>query len=130
MRLLLDTHALAWAIGAPERLSDQVRELLESQENALFVSPVSVWEMSIKNRAGKWPEVAPFLDEQLYAKLLSQLDARECLITSQHTRLAGQFEQDHRDPFDRLLVAQTICEGILLVSIDAVLDSFPITRIW
>ena len=130
MRLLLDTHVLAWAIGAPERLSDSVRELLETQESVLMVSPVSVWEMSIKHRAGKWPEVAPFLDEQLYTKLLSQLGARECLITSQHTRLAGQFEQDHSDPFDRLLVAQAICEGMLLVSIDAVLDSFPVTRIW
>ena len=68
------------------RLSNRVRELLETQESALFVSPVSVWEMSIKHRAGKWPEVAPFLDEQLYTKLLSQLGARECLITSQHTR--------------------------------------------
>lgn len=130
MRLLLDTHVLAWAIGAPERLSDSVRELLETQESVLMVSPVSVWEMSIKHRAGKWPEVAPFLDEQLYTKLLSQLGARECLITSQHTRLAGQFEQDHRDPFDRLLVAQAVNEGMLLVSIDAVLDSFPVTRIW
>ena len=130
MRLLLDTHVLAWAVGAPERLSERVRALLEAPENQLCVSPVSIWEMSIKHHAGKWPDVAPFLDEQLYARLLTQLGAKECPITSQHTRLAGQFAQDHRDPFDRLLMAQAICEGVLLVSVDAVLDNFPVTRIW
>lgn len=84
---------LAWAIGAPERLSETVRELLEYPQNSLLVSPISIWEMSIKHQA-------------------------------------GQFSQAHRDPFDRLLVAQAICEGVLLVSVDAVLDSFPVTRLW
>ena len=130
MRLLLDTHTLAWAIGAPEQLSETARALLEDSLNSLLVSPVSIWEMSIKHHSGKWPEIAPFLEDKLYARFLSQLGASECLISSQHTRLAGQFSQAHRDPFDRLLVAQAICENVALVSIDAVLDSFPLTRIW
>jgi PIN domain nuclease of toxin-antitoxin system len=66
MRFLLGTHALAWAVGQPSSLSKKVLALLEKPENELIVSPVSIWEMSIKHELGKWPEVAPFVDEQLY----------------------------------------------------------------
>jgi PIN domain nuclease of toxin-antitoxin system len=130
VRLLLDTHALAWAVGAPERLSDSARAALEDPATLLFLSPVSVWEMSIKFKQGRWPEVAPFLDEALYKEFLSRLRAEEVCITSRHTRLAGQFSAEHRDPFDRLLAAQSIEEGMAILSCDAALDNFPLTRLW
>ena len=67
MRFLLDTHALAWAIGEPYRLSPRVRKILEDPANELFVSSASVWEMSIKFKAGRWAEVVNFMDERLFA---------------------------------------------------------------
>lgn len=86
--------------------------------------------MSIKFSKGKWPEVESFLDEQQFSADLKQLAAEELLVSSRHTRLAGLFAQAHQDPFDRLLVAQAILEGILIVSKDAALDAFPVTRVW
>jgi PIN domain nuclease of toxin-antitoxin system len=130
MRFLLDTHALAWAVGQPSSLSKKVLTLLEKPDSEIIVSPVSVWEMSIKHKLGKWPEVVPFMDEQLYETFLEKLGATELDIASRHTRLAGQFDTGHKDPFDRLLAAQAVIEGIALISKDDVMDSFPLVRIW
>jgi PIN domain nuclease of toxin-antitoxin system len=130
MRVLLDTHTFAWAVGQPDFLSGNVQKLLELPETRLLISAVSVWEMSIKHKLGKWPEVAPFMDETLYSNFLKTLNAEELLVSSRHTRLAGQFDMTHKDPFDRLLVAQAILEGIPIISRDTVLDQFPITRVW
>jgi PIN domain nuclease of toxin-antitoxin system len=130
MRVLSDTHTLAWMIGQPDNLSSKVKTLLEAPETKLLVSAVSIWEMSIKYKLGRWPEVAPFMDEDLYNRFIKQLDAEELFISSRHTRLAGQFDMSHKDPFDRLVVAQAVLEGIPILSKDDVLDEFPITRIW
>jgi PIN domain nuclease of toxin-antitoxin system len=130
MQLLLDTHVFFWSVSVPDNLSSAAKEILLAPENTLWVSPVSLWEMSIKHHIGRWSEVSPFLQETQYRHFLERLQAQELLITARHTTLAGQLEQEHRDPFDRLLVAQAICEQMSLVSKDAVLDSFPITRLW
>ncbi len=130
MRFLLDTQTFAWAVGQPSLLSKKVLLLLENPDNTLLISSLSIWEMSIKHKLGKWLEVAPFMDEALYAGFLEQLGAEELPINSRHTRLAGQFDMSHKDPFDRLLAAQAVLEGIPLISSDAMLDEFPITRIW
>ena len=130
MRYLLDTHTLAWMVGNPTRLSETAYTLLSDVNNDLLVSPVSIWEMSIKYRSGKWPEVAPFIDESLYTQLSQRLRLQELAIRSAHTRLAGQFNLEHKDPFDRLLAAQALLEGTAFISKDAKLDQFPITRAW
>jgi PIN domain nuclease of toxin-antitoxin system len=130
MRYLLDTHTLSWAINDPKKLSGPSLQLLENLENQLMVSAVSLWEMSIKHKLGKWPEVAPFMDEQLYVQFLEQLGAEELPVYSGHARLAGQFNMNHKDPFDRLLAAQAVLESIPILSKDAVLDQFPIVRVW
>lgn len=130
MRLLLDTHTFAWAVGDPSLLSERAFAILLDPKNELLVSPASIWEMSIKHRAGKWPEVAPFMDEQQYAGFAQRLGVQELPIRVPHTRLAGQFNLEHKDPFDRLLAAQGLLEGVPLVSKDAALDRFPITRVW
>ena len=130
MRILLDTHALAWAVGQPSKLSDRGRKLLADPNCVSFVSTASVWEMSIKCRGGRWPEVLPFMNEGLYAQFLDELRAVELAVSSRHARLAGQFEVDHKDPFDRLIAAQAFLEGLPLLSKDDALDGFPITRIW
>ncbi len=130
MRYLLDTHTLAWAVGNPSLLSERAFAILLTPKNELLVSPASIWEMSIKHRAGKWPEVAPFMDEQQYTGFAQRLRVQELPIRVPHTRLAGQFNLEHKDPFDRLLAAQGLLEGVPLVSKDAALDLFPITRVW
>ena len=130
MRYLLDAHTLAWAVGDPSLLSERAYALLLNPKNELLVSPASIWEMSIKYRVGRWPEVAPFMDEQQYTGFAQRLRVQELPIRVPHTRLAGQFNLEHKDPFDRLLAAQALLEGVPLVSKDAALDLFPITRVW
>jgi PIN domain nuclease of toxin-antitoxin system len=130
VRILLDTHALAWAIGDPTRLRATARTVLEDPATQVLFSPASIWEMSIKHTLGKWPEVAPFLDDVLSATLIARLGATELPIVSKHTRLAGAFNMNHKDPFDRLLVAQAVIEGLTILSADDVLDAFPVTRLW
>lgn len=130
MRYLLDTHTLAWAVGDLSLLSNKAALLLSNASNGLLVSPVSIWEMSIKHHAGRWPEVGPFLDEQQYAGFAQRLGLQELPIRISHTRLAGQFTPDHKDPFDRLLAAQALLEGVALISKDSALDAFPTIRIW
>lgn len=130
MRYLLDTHTFAWAVGDPSLLSGQASSLLLEPSHKLLVSPASIWEMSIKQRAGKWPEVAPFMDEQLYAGFTQRLGVQELPVRVPHTRLAGQFNVAHKDPFDRLLAAQALLEGVPLLSKDQAFDLFPIIRLW
>lgn len=129
-RYLLDTHTFAWAVGDPASLSGTVRGLLEDPDNAVLVSAASVWEMSIKHHLGKWPEVAPFFDDALYAGFLSTLRATELPIRHAHARLAGQWAVAHRDPFDRMLAAQAVIEGVPILSKDVLLDQFSVTRLW
>ncbi|MBF6594520.1 MAG: hypothetical protein IVW51_08735 [Thermaceae bacterium] len=86
--------------------------------------------MSIKHALGRWPEVASFMDEAEYHSDLEQLQVKELWIGSSHARLAGQFAQSHKDPFDRLLVAQAVLEGMPILSKDRGLDIFPVVRVW
>jgi PIN domain nuclease of toxin-antitoxin system len=130
VRYLLDTHVLAWAVGDPSKLSKAARKVLENPRHERLVSAASVWEMSIKFSKGKWPEVESFMDEQQFQEDLTGLRASELPIRSRDTRVAGLFSQRHPDPFDRLLAAQAILEGIAIISKDAALDAFPVTRVW
>ena len=111
-------------------LGGEATARLSDTKNTLLVSPASLWETSIKYHAGRWPEVAPFLDEQLYSGFAQRLGLQELPIRIPHTRLAGQFRLEHRDPFDRLLAAQALLEGVPLVSKDAAFDAFPVQRLW
>lgn len=130
MRFLLDTHTLAWAVGDPVRLSDEAHALLAAPSNSLLLSPASIWEMSIKHHMGRWPEVAPFMDDDVRASLCRRLGAKELCIASAHARLAGSFGVPHKDSFDCLLAVQSVLEGVALISKDVTLDAFPITRLW
>ena len=130
MRLLLDTHTLAWAVGVPERLGKGAHAALIDPRNTLLVSAACIWEMSIKYHLRKWPDVGAFLDESLYQSFLDQLGAEELPVTAAHARLAGQFNVAHRDPFNRMLAAQTLLKGAALVTQDPAFESFPLQVIW
>ena len=122
MKLLLDTHLLLWAAGVPERLSSEARALLEDPMNALLFSPASLWEVAIKRSLGR----ADFeVDPRLLRRGLLENGYDELAITGAHAVAVDDLPPIHRDPFDRLLVAQAMVEGIPLVTADARLAEYP-----
>lgn len=127
-RYLLDTHTFVWMASAPERLGPAARERIEAPAADLFLSVASVWEMAIKRSLGKLelPSALPtFLEEQLAATRTRVLDVR-----TEHVLRVENLPWHHRDPFDRLLVAQAQFEGLDLLSRDTVFDRYSIGRLW
>lgn len=122
MNLLLDTHLLLWAAGFPERLPAEARALLEEPENRLFFSAASIWEVTIKNGLGK---PAFQVDPHLLRRGLVENGYEELPIISSHTLAISHLPPIHRDPFDRMLVAQAEYEGILLLTSDEVVARYP-----
>ncbi|MBT9587653.1 type II toxin-antitoxin system VapC family toxin [bacterium] len=127
-RFLLDTHALLWSLYEPARLSDAARAAIENVKNVRLVSAVTAWEIATKLRLGKL-EVARSLVES-YQDHIVNFQATELAISSRHSLLAGSFTQPHRDPFDRLLAAQALLEGVPLITADSALIQFPIPILW
>ncbi|MEM7338402.1 MAG: type II toxin-antitoxin system VapC family toxin [Actinomycetota bacterium] len=115
--LLLDTHALVWAVANPDRLSDAARVQISDPSTNLVVSAVSALELSTKVRLGKLPEAEPLVHQ--YHETIRHLGARHLPIEANHALRAGLLRWDHRDPFDRLLAAQSILENHTLISRDA-----------
>jgi PIN domain nuclease of toxin-antitoxin system len=123
VRVLLDTHVLLWAFLSPERLSARARTLLKDPGTTVLVSPVSALEIATKYRLGKLAGAEPVI--MGYAAHLATLGARELPILSTHALAAGLFAVPHRDPFDRLLAAQAVTEGVALLTSDPMLAQFP-----
>jgi PIN domain nuclease of toxin-antitoxin system len=130
VKLLLDTHALLWYTTNDPQLSKGAANAIADPANAVFMSPASYWEIAIKVSIGK------LLLHQSYADFLNACLNRYSFmilpIEPRHTaRLATlPFPPNHRDPFDRLIVAQALVEPMSVVSADAKLDNYPVTRIW
>lgn len=128
MRLLLDTHALIWWALDLDRLGRTAHAALLDEKNTVFVSAASAFEMATKHRIGKLPAAARLLGD-LPGYLAAQ--AFEALpITLDHALRAGRLPGPHRDPFDRMLVAQAHAEGLAVVSGDAVFDVYGVARVW
>ncbi|MFI5183153.1 MAG: type II toxin-antitoxin system VapC family toxin [Vicinamibacteria bacterium] len=122
MKLLLDTQILLWAAGQPERLSAAARKLLNNRRNELLFSAASLWEVAIKNTLGREDfRVEP----RLLRRGLLDNGYTELPITSQHAVSIDNLSPLHKDPFDRLLLAQATSEGITLVTGDAQLARYP-----
>lgn len=128
MNILLDTHAFLWAVMEPRKLSAKVRRLLEDQATGTVVSTASAWEIATKFRLGKLPGAAAVVAD--YAAAINGLQAQPLAIRDRHALLAGSLTQAHRDPFDRLLVAQAEIEGLALVSKDRTLREFGVNLLW
>lgn len=122
MKLLLDTHLLLWAAGDPDRLSAEARTLIGAPENELLFSAASVWEIAIKRGLDRE-------DFQVNPRLLRRglLDNgyRELPVGSEHAVAIDSLPPLHKDPFDRLLVAQAMVEGITLLTADAWVAQYP-----
>lgn len=128
MRLLLDTHAFLWFITDDPQLSAAARTLIADPANEVLVSPASYWEIAIKVRLGKYPLSVPYLT--FITQGIDRNDFKILPIEPRHTDLLTTMPLHHRDPFDRLLVAQALVEAIPLVSNDPTLDAYGVNRLW
>ena len=123
MKLLLDTHALLWALAHPGELTAEARRRLQDPSNTVFVSVASAWEMEIKRALGKLDAPAD-LSEQLQRQRFTELPVR-----LRHTQALRGLPPLHRDPFDRLLVAQALADDLVVVTRDARIRAYPIRSI-
>ncbi|MEO8283281.1 MAG: type II toxin-antitoxin system VapC family toxin [Pseudarthrobacter sp.] len=128
-QLLLDTHVFLWSISEPKRLSSKARSAISKLENQVYVSPVTAYELSHKHRQGKLPSGAAIVTS--FARQVAHLYASELPVSAPHTLAAGQLDWEHKDPFDRILAAQAMVEGLTLVTADEDLQAFePVTTLW
>jgi PIN domain nuclease of toxin-antitoxin system len=123
MRLLLDSHVFVWLTNSPEKLSNTAKEALENADTTLLVSAVSIWELAIKYHLGKLPE-AKAVVENFYGAV-ARYDLTVVDVKAEHGLLAASFQHPHRDPFDRLLAAQSRLEQAPLVTADEAIRSLP-----
>ena len=128
LRLLLDTHALIWWLAGDEALSRRARDAIADEANEIIVSAASAMEITTKFRIGKLPGAA--LLAQNFEKIVAEQGFGELPINVCHAKLAGEMKIAHKDPFDRLLIAQTQVEDLVLVSNEALFDGFAIKRLW
>ncbi|MBK8509359.1 MAG: type II toxin-antitoxin system VapC family toxin [Candidatus Competibacter sp.] len=128
MKYLLDTHSLIWYLSGDARLSDHAFHLMENEENELFVSIASLWEMAIKFSIGKLNLDRPF--EELFPEQLASNSIELLGITIEHLKIVGGLPFHHRDPFDRLLIAQALIESLPIIGMDEAFDRYGIQREW
>lgn len=122
MRLLLDTHLLLWASGPSERLPQIVARMLDDPENELIFSVVSLWEITIKHRLGRGDLQ---VDPRVFRRELLANGYEELPVTGDHALGVGLLPPIHKDPFDRILVAQATVEAITLLTSDKIVASYP-----
>ncbi|AUB84258.1 twitching motility protein PilT [Candidatus Thiodictyon syntrophicum] len=128
MRVLLDTHALLWFLLDDPKLSRVARDVIANAQHRPEVSPASYWEIAIKISLGKYELREPlgaFMDREL-----ADNDIRILPILPRHAAALTDLPFHHRDPFDRLIIAQAMVEGIPVVSTDPLFDPYPVRRIW
>jgi PIN domain nuclease of toxin-antitoxin system len=128
MNYLLDTHTFLWFINDDPALSVTAKRLIEDPVNAIYLSIASIWEMAIKVSLGKLDVPSPytnFIKEQLHENNFAILH-----IKAEHTGIVATMPFHHRDPFDRLMIAQSQSEDWPIIGIDAVFDAYGIRRLW
>ena len=128
MKLLLDTHALIWWLADDPALSKMARDAIEDPDNEALVSAASAMEVVTKHRLGKLPGAA--LLAQNFEVIVRAEGFVPLPIALRHAALAGGLQISHKDPFDRLLMAQSLIEAMPLVSNEQIFDGFGITRLW
>ena len=128
MRFLLDTHALLWWLYDDPRLSKRAREIVGDSANEVLVSSASAWEISTKHRLGKLPSAHELARD--ISGWVNRAGFLELPVTIPHGQRAGSWPQSHRDPFDRMLAAQSALEELPLISKDHQLEDFGIRLVW
>jgi PIN domain nuclease of toxin-antitoxin system len=125
LKLLLDTHALLWALAQPRRLSGRAAACLRDAENSVFVSAASTWEIAIKSALGKLDG-----DVEAIAGAARSIGFKDLPITIAHTVRLRSLPPHHRDPFDRILAAQAVDEGLSIVTHDPAFDPYDVPTLW
>ena len=127
MRLLLDTHALLWALTDSRKLSKKARQALAEPDGEQFVSAASAMEIFTKHRLGRLPEAATLVKH--WSRIMAPPGYTALAITIAHAARAGALAHPHGDPFDRILIAQAQIEGLTLVSNEKLFDAFDVDRL-
>jgi len=125
MQYLLDTHTFIWMLAEPEKLGKSAREIIEEGRSLLFLSSATIWEISIKESIGKLT-----LKNVDLEKVIKDLDINELIIKIPHAKKIKDLKLIHKDPFDRMLIAQALHEGLSLISKDKVFDKYGVGRVW
>jgi PIN domain nuclease of toxin-antitoxin system len=128
VKALLDTHALLWWLDGDERLPEACRAVIGNPENIILVSAASAWEITTKVRLGKLPGAVAVAAE--FRECLADQGFTPLAISVDHAVRAGNLPGPHRDPFDRMLIAQAQAEGIPLISNETLFDQYGIQRLW
>lgn len=128
MKLLLDTHAFLWFFIGHPSLSGKARASIEDESNEKFFSIASLWEIAIKVSVGKLTLSKPF--DEIFPEQLANNGIDLLGITTAHVSAITNLPSHHRDPFDRLLIAQAMTEQMQVVSADAAFDNYGVTRLW
>lgn len=128
MKYLLDTHALIWWAANDPRLSEAARASISDTNVSVFVSAASAWECAVKVQNGKLPQAAALV--AAFRQTLDRAGFTMLDIALEHALAAGALPRHHGDPWDRMLVAQALAEGMALVSKDKELDQYGVRRVW
>ena len=127
MRLLLDTHTIIWYAENDPHLPNPIRQIIDDDSNNVYFSAVSLWEISIKVRQGKLDMSRSLVDMILF---LRKRGFYFLEVNLAHVLQLDTLEQYHKDPFDRMLIAQTFAEDFALVGCDGVFDNYGVRRLW
>jgi PIN domain nuclease of toxin-antitoxin system len=128
VRLLLDTHAFLWWLAGQRALTRKARAAIASDDNNIFVSAASAWEIATKFRIGRLPEAAAVAIDVTGAVAAEGFDG--LAMSMAHAERAGALNGPHRDPFDRMLIAQALLEDLVLVSNEHMFDVYGVKRLW
>ena len=128
MRLLLDTHAFLWWAEDSPRLPRPARRAIQDDDNDVLISAATAWEITTKHRLGKLPNADPIASD--IAGAIAAQGFEELPITVQEAARAGALPGPHRDPFDRMLIAQALSRNLVLISNETTFDRYPIHRLW
>lgn len=127
MNLLLDTHIFLWFVNDNPRLSDRLNSLIEDENNSIYLSLASLWEMSIKYNLGKLTFDSSY--EEFVETEINQSNINLLEIKLEHFYINATLPLHHRDPFDRLIIAQSIAENISIVTVDSAFEKYSVTTI-
>jgi PIN domain nuclease of toxin-antitoxin system len=128
VRLLLDTHTFLWWLAGERALTRRARTAIQSDDNDVFISAVTAWEIATKFRIGKLPEAADVAEDVVGAVVAEGFS--DLALSMTHAQRAGALDGPHRDPFDRMLIAQSLIDGLTLVSNERVFDHYGVARLW
>ena len=128
MKVLIDTHVFLWILVSPKKLSSRARSIIESGDNHVLLSTASLWEIAIKEQVGKL--FLPNPPERYLRRRIAESDIEMLPVSAQHALRLFSLPVHHKDPFDRIIVAQSQEEDIAIITADAVMRRYEIEVIW